>query len=190
MFELVDIGGQKVVVTCQFLLECQNVTRQNILEARNLYNRGSTKYIRLTPGSIVQKEREERPLMVVPVSNKLPSIIFQNDDKQKEGARCLPYSLAKGLLHLGYLSEAMGISASVARDLEELGDMLTLDKGVKIQSRSVFIGKDRYDPLVDHHQLENPVVAVVQGIITGEDGKSKNVAVNHCLCFVEICSLM
>ena len=122
--------------------------------------------------------------MVVPVSNKLPSIIFQNDDKRKEGARCLPYSLANGLLHLGYLLEAMDISASVAQDLEELGDMLTLDNGVKIQSRSVFIGNDRYDPLVNHHRLENLVVAVIQGIITGEDGKSRNAAVNHCLCFV------
>ena len=112
MFELVDIQGQKVIVTCKFLSKCPNVTRQNILEARNFYNRGVDKYTRLTPGSVVQNDREEHAPKVAPKDNKLPKIFFQNSEKEKEGAQCLPYSLANARLHLGLLPETMKVSAS------------------------------------------------------------------------------
>ena len=183
-FELADIQGQKVVVTCKFLLNCPNVTRYNILEARNNYNRGSTKYTRLTPGSVVQKDIQERAPKVAPKDNGLPKIFFQNSEKDKDGALCLPYSLANALLHLGRLSEAMKISASRVRDLGELGAILTLQDGVKIPSRRVFVNNERYNPLFVHHRIENPIVAVIRAYIIDEDGKERDISVNHSLCFL------
>ena len=114
-----------------------------------------------------------------------PKVIYKNGDDPKEVELCLPFSLANGLHYLGFHLQGMAVLLCNVQGLRNLGLDLKDNDGCPIWSTRVYHGEDRHSPLNGSHCTPNPVVAVLEGMLTRETLEGPiTTLLNRCVCFV------
>ena len=187
LYELTDLKGRRAVIPSSYLSKCQSIAKRTMKEADMRFRQNDEKAVKIAPGSVAcgVSALDDYVALVVSDITTAPEIIYKNGDDRREVELCLPFSLANGLLFLGYHEQAITISSSKAQGLGELGVDLRHDDGRPIRSKRVYFGEERYDPLNNGHRTPNPVVAVLEGTFThGTSEGPVTTSLNHCVCFV------
>jgi hypothetical protein len=124
------------------------------------------------------------------VQKETPRIQYRNgnDDPADVGDHCLAYSLASVLHHIGYVREAERISLEDPSEIGKLFPVLCTifreESFKKISLRNLRFAGQRFNPLLQGHLSQNPVLACLKALSSVPETFGKKVILNHCVCFL------